>query len=267
MYGYIYKTTNTVNGKFYIGKCVSESFRGTQYLGSGKLLRAAVKKYGKDKFIVELVEECSNNEDLCQQEIFWIKKLNAQDLNIAYNLADGGQGGSARRGVPMSEETKLKMHLTAVNRSPERKAEISEICRQAQLGRKQSDETREKRRQSMLGKNSRPHTEEEKKQLSLARRGKLLGEENPAKRPEVRKKISLSKMNHSVSEETRLKISESNRTRGVSDETRMKQRLARIGKPANNTGKIAINRDGVIQYILADDFQVYSADGWKRGRK
>ena len=55
-YGYIYKTTNLVNNKIYIGQKTSKKFLGESYLGSGKLLSKAVKKYGHNNFTVELLE-------------------------------------------------------------------------------------------------------------------------------------------------------------------------------------------------------------------
>lgn len=56
MYGYIYKTTNTINGKIYIGQKKSSEFLGVQYLGSGKILKSAINKYGVEAFIVEVIE-------------------------------------------------------------------------------------------------------------------------------------------------------------------------------------------------------------------
>ena len=58
MIGYIYKTTNLINGKIYIGQHKSSSF-DTNYYGSGKLLIKALKKYGKENFKIELIEGCS----------------------------------------------------------------------------------------------------------------------------------------------------------------------------------------------------------------
>ena len=56
MFGYIYRTHNKVNGKMYIGKRISNKFLENEYLGSGKILRNAVNKYGKENFYVELKE-------------------------------------------------------------------------------------------------------------------------------------------------------------------------------------------------------------------
>lgn len=51
MYGYIYKTTNLINNKIYIGQHkVKEEKIDNSYYGSGKLIIQAIKKYGKENF-------------------------------------------------------------------------------------------------------------------------------------------------------------------------------------------------------------------------
>jgi len=96
----IYKTTNLVNGKIYIG----QDFRNKQnYFGSGNCLHRAIRKYGLENFKKEILEYCKTKEQLNEQEIFWIKKLNSKVPN-GYNLTDGG-GGS----INPSKETRKKM--------------------------------------------------------------------------------------------------------------------------------------------------------------
>jgi group I intron endonuclease len=91
---YVYKTVNTVNGKIYIGlHHVRARKRDEKYLGSGILLQYAIKKYGKDRFIQEVIEFCDSKEKACERERFWIKELRSQDKSIGYNISDGGQGG------------------------------------------------------------------------------------------------------------------------------------------------------------------------------
>jgi hypothetical protein len=61
----IYKTTNLINGKFYIGK---DERNKDDYLGSGLLLNRAIKKYGINNFIKEIIEQCDTREELCTRE-------------------------------------------------------------------------------------------------------------------------------------------------------------------------------------------------------
>lgn len=92
MYGYIYKTTNLVNGKIYIGQHKSTNF-DARYYGSGLLLREALKKYGKDNFTIEVIEECASKKELDEKEIYYIYLFDAMNSDIDYNLSLGGTGG------------------------------------------------------------------------------------------------------------------------------------------------------------------------------
>lgn len=59
MYGFIYITTNHINGKKYIGqKNYDKNGRWKEYLGSGIILKQAIQKYGVDNFSKEIIEEC-----------------------------------------------------------------------------------------------------------------------------------------------------------------------------------------------------------------
>lgn len=90
MYGYIYKTTNLIDNKIYIGQRKSSKFQGQSYLGSGKHLKRAVGKYGKDNFKVELLEEIDCVEKMDEREIYWISFYNSTNLDIGYNISNGG---------------------------------------------------------------------------------------------------------------------------------------------------------------------------------
>lgn len=94
MYGYIYRTHNLINRKMYIGKRVSSKFLENNYLGSGKILSSAIKKYGRDSFKVELLEEIyEGEEELNSREKYWIDYYNAVESDDYYNLVSGGHGG------------------------------------------------------------------------------------------------------------------------------------------------------------------------------
>lgn len=87
----IYKTTNIVNGKIYIGR---QLHTNPTYIGSGTILHRAIKKYGINNFKKEIIEHCSSLSDLNEKEKFWIEKLNSTNKNIGYNIMIGGQGGN-----------------------------------------------------------------------------------------------------------------------------------------------------------------------------
>ena len=85
----IYKTTNLVNGKIYIGQTIKNT-NNNEYLGSGKYLKRAIIKYGKKNFKRETLITCKSQEELNAYEIYFIEKFNALDKSIGYNLHKGG---------------------------------------------------------------------------------------------------------------------------------------------------------------------------------
>lgn len=95
VYGYIYKTTNLVNNKIYIGQ---HKWTGPEidhkYFGSGKILKEAIKVYGKENFKCEVLEWCESFEELNKKERYWEKFYGLPDpkREIGYNITTGGQG-------------------------------------------------------------------------------------------------------------------------------------------------------------------------------
>lgn len=86
----IYKTTNLINGKFYIGK---DSKNDPNYLGSGYILKRSIKKYGRENFKKEILEKCNSEEHLNERERFWIAELKCRERSDCYNIGAGGDGG------------------------------------------------------------------------------------------------------------------------------------------------------------------------------
>ena len=93
MYGYIYKTTNKLNNKIYIGQKKSNIFLENKYLGSGKYLKHAINKYGAENFTVDFIDQADTREQLSNLEIYYIALYNSTDKTIGYNIAKGGIGG------------------------------------------------------------------------------------------------------------------------------------------------------------------------------
>lgn len=105
---YIYKTTNLINNKVYIGKSEKE-FDGTYY-GSGVILHKAIKKYGKSNFTVDIIEKCKNITELNEREKYWIKYYS----NYSYNLAEGGTGGNTIKHFSNKRLEQYKLKLSKV---------------------------------------------------------------------------------------------------------------------------------------------------------
>lgn len=136
----VYKTTNLITKKIYVG-VTSKDDPG--YLGSGKTLNKAIKKYGKENFVRETLEECYSEKELFEREIFWIKELKSKGSN-GYNLTDGGMGILN----PTKEvRKKISKSLTGRIQSEETKRKIAE----ANIGKKYSEETKRKVGQCHIG--------------------------------------------------------------------------------------------------------------------
>ena len=100
---YIYKITNDINKKIYIGKTSEDIEQRFQkhYQDSKKSrnekrpLYDAINKYGIEHFHIEELEQVKNDEEACEREHFWIEKLRTyigfKDCN-GYNATLGGDG-------------------------------------------------------------------------------------------------------------------------------------------------------------------------------
>ena len=108
----IYKITNQVNGKVYVGQsndiyirrcCHKSELRKNRHHNIH--LQGAWNKYGEENFIFETIEEC-NEDELDKREIYWINYYKSNDENYGYNLTIGGSG---IRGYTCSEDLKDKM--------------------------------------------------------------------------------------------------------------------------------------------------------------
>jgi len=78
----VYKTTNLINSKEYVGQ---DSKDRPSYLGSGTYLKKAVKKYGKKNFKKEIIAWCKTQEQLDFLEIFYIDFFDTS-LPKGYNI-------------------------------------------------------------------------------------------------------------------------------------------------------------------------------------
>lgn len=175
---FIYKTTNVMNGKFYIGMHSTNNMNDG-YIGSGKRLRYSIKKYGKDNHTVEIIEIIESRDKLKDREREIVNALLLENP-LCLNLVTGGEGG--RYGLSCSDEMKKKL-------SDSNKGKHSSP----------STEARAKMSLSTKGVNL---SKEHKMKIGDAHRGKIVSEE-------TKKKLSAAGKGKSLSNEHKMKISES----------------------------------------------------------
>lgn len=91
MYYLIYKITNTINGKIYIGSHKTKNINDP-YMGSGKYLKYAINKYGIENFTKEILFSYDNPDDMYAKEAEIVNEQFISDGNT-YNIKKGGFGG------------------------------------------------------------------------------------------------------------------------------------------------------------------------------
>ena len=173
---YIYKTTNLVNGKIYIGQSTYESAGSVDYMGSGTTLEKAFKKYGKHNFKKEILIDNVDPLNLNQIEIQLIAEYNARDKSIGYNIERGGGGHSyvSRKKISDSISAIIKTEqyiskLSNAMKRPEVKEKLKgqynsdSIPWNAGKTDVYSDETIEKMRQSAIDRTISDETEMERR--------------------------------------------------------------------------------------------------------
>lgn len=145
---FVYQTTNVATGAIYVG--VHFGTEDDKYIGSGVVLKRAVKKYGRLSFMREIVKCCDSVEEAYELEEL-IVDSDFVDRHDTYNLALGGRGHDGRNN---SEETILKMrkpkseaHRAAISKGKTGK-KLSQAhrdaCARGRLGSKRSEQTRSK---------------------------------------------------------------------------------------------------------------------------
>lgn len=157
MYYTIYKTTNLINGRFYIGKHKTDKLDDS-YLGSGKLLKQAIRRYGIQNFKKEILHVFETEHEMNKKE----KELVVLSEE-SYNLCEGGNGG-----FDYINKTNIpKFHGKSHTQETRDKISKKAMGNKHTLGKKHSDETKrkigEKSRARLIGHTK---TEETKRKIS-----------------------------------------------------------------------------------------------------
>lgn len=164
----IYIITNLVNGKRYIGQSVDikKRFYAHRCISheTNVHLKRALAKYGKENFKYEILEECSI-EELDEKEIYYIKTLKPE-----YNVSLGGQYGMKKYPESVRAVISKKAKEQWERKTDEEKAYIIQHNLNSHVwnkGKHLSGETKEKLRQANLGKKQSKKTIEKRKQTII----------------------------------------------------------------------------------------------------
>ncbi len=283
----IYKITNLLNGKCYIGQSKDIEARWQNHRWRYKyqerehlFLYQAMRKYGIENFSFEVLEEC-DEKDLDALEIKYIAQY--RSFPDGYNMTGGGNGHLGRPmtpegkaalrkalvGRPCSEETRRRISEAQKGKiiPEEQRALISEFNRKrwkdpqyrakmlaARKAYRPSEETRRKMSASQKGKKM---SAESRRKISEANRGRIFSKEH-------REKLRKSHLGNHPSEETLRKMSDAFRGREFTDEWREKLRIAAQNRTEEHQQKLrdcktggknpmarAVECDGVVYETIA----------------
>lgn len=242
----VYKHTNKINGKIYIGQTCQkpekrwnngEGYKDCTYFYS------AIQTYGWDNFDHEILFEGLTLEEANVKEKELIAKYTSNNKEYGYNLMDGGFNSSP------NEVTKKRMSEAHIGKpgywtGKHRSEETKEKIRKANIGYIKSQETREKLSKANKGKIVSKETGEK---ISKALKGKKLSEEHRQKLSEAKrgeKHPNWGKRGKEVptfgrkaSEETKQKISNALKGRKLSEATKEKISRSKMGEKNPMFGK------------------------------
>lgn len=242
----IYKTTNLINGKIYIGQSYKDN---EKYLGSGKFLKRAIKKYGIENFTKEILEKCSpNKEILDEREKYWINHYNSTSKEIGYNISHGGQSGwmnglnhSCLSKEKISESGKgEKNHFYGKHHTDKTKERISQSLKKSEKFQL-SICNKERRRKISEAMSKRVVSEETKKKLSEAQKGRKKTAEQIEKMREIGNKLKPF-LGCKHTDESKRKISQGNKGKTMPQEAKEKLRKINTGKKLSKETKQKISK-------------------------
>ena len=231
----IYKITNIVNNKCYIGQSANLINRIKKHIKTlisgtnrNENLQNAYNKYGTGNFTIEIIEECSK-ESLDEREIFWIDYYKSYDPQYGYNKTKGGTGGNGYIEVATQEyQQQIKDKISESNKGKNNPLYGMHCYTNGAVIKYIRDEEVHEYESNGWYKGV-PNFVKEKERLANA------GENN-----------GFYGKKHSV--ETKQKLSE-----------------VRMGQNNWNCGKVIYNKDDKQKYIDVEEIEYYESLGWIRG--
>jgi hypothetical protein len=175
-YHFIYKTTNLINSKYYIGMHSTNNLEDG-YLGSGKKLRRSINKYGVENFKCEILEFLTDRDTLAKREKEIVNEELLKDPNCM-NLKEGGHGGFDLINLNGLNNKSNQCSLGGLAFTKRLRTDSDLLLRYQEHGRLQI------KRLYDLGKvkhdnfKGKCHNNETKQKMSISSKGKCIGETN-----------------------------------------------------------------------------------------
>ena len=141
IYYTVYKTTNLINGKIYIG-CHQTEDPHDSYLGSGRVLREAIDKHGIENFSKEVLYVFDNADDMYAKEAELVDKDFIQNRSN-YNLAEGGVGANSECMKEWWKDEEFRDKMIPILKEAQQKPEVKEKISKASSERWEDEEFRE----------------------------------------------------------------------------------------------------------------------------
>lgn len=162
----VYKITNQINGKFYVGVHKTDNIND-DYMGSGTILKRAQDKYGIENFTKEILAEFDNHEDMFNMEAKLVNEEFVSNQNT-YNINCGGNGSFTHINERLKNDKDFRQKLNQKISEKQKKRFIEGKFDPYYLI-------------SFITENGfkgKTHTEDTKKQMSLSHKGKHDGSKN-----------------------------------------------------------------------------------------
>jgi hypothetical protein len=179
MYYTIYKITNKLDGKFYVGKHQTKDLNDG-YMGSGVLIRRAIEKHGVENFQKEILHVFETEAEMNEAETRLV--VISEE---SYNLCPGGQGGFGyinSNPEKFLTEKRLKSLTRVKDRSPNLQKKWKEQLKKAQqkdsYKKNQSEAQKKRNREKGSWWVGKQHRQETLDKMKVAHQGKHSGSKN-----------------------------------------------------------------------------------------
>lgn len=219
-HNYFYKIINLINGKYYYGIRSVDKLPDNFYMGSGKNIKKAIRKYGRENFVKEIIADYSTRHEVNEHERLVVTMELVLNENC-YNLKTGGDNKFTFK---HSEESKQKISEIQTGRSNFKLK-----------GRKLTDEHKHKIKMAKL---NNPLSNESRQKIANAVKNRKISDE-------TRKKLSIAALNRTNEHKSKLSQAqrgEKNHRYGKkhTDEYKKQQSLNRSGGKSCNAKKCIV---------------------------